>query len=112
MWEDRRASARFFKELLSTPCIKKVAVENPTMHKYARKIVGSGPDFYIQPWYFGHGETKKTGFWIRGLLPLRGTNIVNGRKQRVHREAPGPDRWKERSRTYPGIAAAMAKQWG
>ena len=60
----------------------------------------------------GRGETKATGLWLRGLPPLTPTNIVAERVQRVHRMAPGPDRWRERSRTYPGLAAAMAEQWG
>lgn len=67
---------------------------------------------YIQPWQFGHGETKKTGLWTRGLPELVPTNVVEGREQRIWKMAPSPDRWKERSRTYPGIANAMAEQWG
>lgn len=67
---------------------------------------------YIQPWQFGHGETKKTGLWLRGAPPLEPTSIVDGREQRVWRMAPSPDRWKLRSATYQGIADAMASQWG
>lgn len=70
------------------------------------------PDQIIQPWQFGHGETKATCLWLNGLMPLRPTNIVEGREARVHRMPPGPNRWKERSRTFEGIAAAMADQWG
>ena len=70
------------------------------------------PDQIIQPWQFGHGETKATCLWLDGLMPLRPTNIVEGREARVHRMPPGPNRWKERSRTFEGIAAAMADQWG
>jgi site-specific DNA-cytosine methylase len=70
------------------------------------------PDQYIQPWQFGHGETKKTGLWLDNLPPLEPTNIVNGREQRIWKMAPHPDRPKERSRFYPGIAQAMAEQWG
>ena len=66
----------------------------------------------VQPWQFGHGETKRTCFWLKGLPPLVPTNIVEGREARVHRMPPSPDRWKERSRSYPGIAAAFAEQWG
>jgi len=67
---------------------------------------------YIQPWQFGHGETKRTGLWLYGLPPLVATDVVDGREARIHRMPPGPDRWKERSRTYSGIAQAMATQWG
>ena len=70
------------------------------------------PDQIIQPWQFGHGETKATCLWLKGLPLLTPTNIVDGRTPRVHHASPGPDRWKERSRTLPGIAAAMADQWG
>lgn len=70
------------------------------------------PDQIIQPWQFGHGETKATCLWLNGLMPLRPTNIVEGRAARVHRMPPGPNRWKERSRTFDGIAQAMAEQWG
>jgi hypothetical protein len=86
-----------------------VAIENPVgiMSRVFRK-----PDQYIQPWQFGHGETKKTGLWLRGLPKLTPTDIVDGREPRVHHMAPGPNRWRERSRTYQGIANAMAEQWG
>ncbi len=86
-----------------------LAIENPIglLSSAWRK-----PDQIIQPWWFGHGETKATCLWLRGLPPLRPTNVVHGREQRVHRESPGPDRWARRSRTLPGIAAAMARQWG
>ena len=67
---------------------------------------------YVQPWMFGDGETKKTGLWLKDLPLLEPDNIVEGRKPVVHNEPPGPDRWKNRSRTYPGIARAMADQWG
>ena len=70
------------------------------------------PDQIIQPWQFGHGETKATCLWLSGLPKLQPTNIVSGREARVHRMAPGPNRARERSRTYAGIAAAMAEQWG
>lgn len=103
--------ARFFKYLLEFP-IKHIAVENPVMHKYAVAIVGRRQDQIVQPWQFGHGEVKATGFWLQGLPKLVPTNIVDGRHPRVHRASPGPDRWKERSRTYTGIAEAMADQWG
>jgi hypothetical protein len=67
---------------------------------------------YVQPWQFGHGETKKTGLWKRGLPDLVPTNIVDGRKDRIHKLPPSVDRWKIRSETYQGIADAMAAQWG
>ena len=65
----------------------------------------------IQPWQFGHGETKRTCLWLKNLPPLVPTDIVSGRDPRVHHMPPSPDRWKERSRFYPGIAKAMAEQW-
>src|SRR4051812_22799665 len=107
-WTEMEDAARFFRVLLDAP-IPRIAVENPVMHSHAgiRK-----PDQYVQPWQFGHGEVKATGLWLRGLPPLTPTNIVDGREPRVHHASPGPDRWKERSRTLPGIAAAMASQWG
>lgn len=70
------------------------------------------PTQYIQPWQFGHGETKKTGLWLHGLPPLEPTNIVEGREQRIWKLPPSPDRWKIRSTTFQGIADAMANQWG
>jgi site-specific DNA-cytosine methylase len=88
------------------PCI---ALENPV------SIISSRirkPDQVIQPWQFGHGETKATCLWLKGLPKLKPTDIVEGREQRVHKMPPGPNRWKERSRTFEGIAAAMADQWG
>ena len=89
--------------------IPRVAFEHPVsvLSSLFRK-----PDQIIQPWQFGHGEVKATCFWLRGLPPLVPTKIVSGRDARVHRAVPGPDRWKERSRTLPGIAAAAAQQWG
>jgi hypothetical protein len=93
--------------------VESVAVENPQMHKHAvARIGGARPTQYIQPWEFGHGETKKTGLWLKGLPPLLPTDIVEGREARVHRMSPGPERWKERSRFYRGVAEAMAQQWG
>ena len=85
-----------------------VALENPVgvLSTAWRK-----PDQYIQPWQFGHGETKKTGLWLHNLPPLEPTDIVEGREQRIWKMAPSPDRGKERSRFYPGIAKAMATQW-
>ena len=84
------------------------------MHGHAKSRIRNyaPPAQSIQPWQFGHGETKRTCLWLKGLPPLVATNIVSGREARVHRMSPGPDRWKERSRFFPGIAAAMADQWG
>ena len=110
-WLRMADSAEFFRALLHAP-IPRIAVENPIMHKYAREIVGRGPDQYVQPWQYGHPETKATGLWLKNLPLLEPINIVDGREPRVHHASPGPDRWKERSRTLPGLAAAMADQWG
>lgn len=89
--------------------IPRIAVENP-ISIASSKV--RRPDQIIQPWQFGHGETKATCLWLKSLPLLRPTNIVDGREARVHRMPPGPDRWKERSRTFQGIADAMADQWG
>ncbi len=98
----------FFMKLISAP-IPKIAVENPIgiMSTVYRK-----PDQIIQPWQFGHGETKATCLWLKGLPLLRPTNIVSGREQRIWKMAPGPKRSELRSKTFPGIAKAMADQWG
>lgn len=110
-WANMQAGAEMFRAILEAP-VPRVAIENPVMHGYAQKIVGCRPDQTIQPWQFGHGEVKATCLWLRGLQPLVPTAIVEGRRPRVHRASPSPDRWKERSRTLPGIADAMADQWG
>jgi hypothetical protein len=111
LWAEMREACDLFLACLNAP-IPRIAVENPVMHKHAREIIGRGPDFTIQPWQFGHGETKRTCFWTRNLSPLVPTNIVEGREARIHKMTPGPDRWKKRSETYQGIADAMAEQWG
>lgn len=98
----------FVRTLLNAN-IPKIALENPI------SIISSAirkPDQIIQPWMFGHGETKATCLWLKNLPKLTPTNIVAGREPRVHFASPGPDRWKERSRTLQGIANAMAAQWG
>jgi hypothetical protein len=110
-WANMEEGARFFKTFLNLSGKCPVVVENPIMHKYAVEIIGCRQSQVIQPWMFGHGETKATGLWIKYLPPLKPECIVPGREQRVWRMPPSPERWKERSRTYPGIAAAMAKQW-
>lgn len=106
---ERIAAALAFVRLLMNADCPRIAVENPVsiISTRIRK-----PDQIIQPWMFGHPETKATCLWLKNLPPLKPTNIVEGRKPRVHFASPGPDRWKERSRTLPGIAAAMASQWG
>lgn len=106
--EEQKEALEFFLYLLKLP-IKHIAIENPIgiVSSRIRK-----PDQIIQPWQFGHGETKATCLWLKHLPPLRPTNIVAGREPRIHHMAPSPDRWKERSRTLPGIAEAMATQWG
>ncbi len=103
-----QAEALDFVRLLLDAPVPRIALENPI------SIISSRirkPDQIIQPWQFGHGETKATCLWLKGLPKLVPTDIVEGREARVHRMPPGPDRWKERSRTLPGIAAAMAAQW-
>lgn len=118
-WEALEDGAVFFRALLRAP-VQRIAVENPIMLAEARKIVGSRADQIIQPWQFGHPESKRTGLWLRGLPRLTPTHNLEAEmlalprklRDRIHYAGPGPDRWKVRSRTYPGIAAAMAAQWG
>jgi site-specific DNA-cytosine methylase len=103
-----QAQALEFVRLLLDAPIERIALENPV------SIISSRirkPDQVIQPWQFGHGETKATCLWLKNLPKLAPTNIVDGREARIHRMSPGPDRWKERSRTFLGIAQAMAAQW-
>ena len=111
-WSNRVAeqleALEFVRWLLATPVLH-VAVENPP-GKIGTAIRPA--DQYVQPWWFGHGETKMTGLWLKELPRLVPTWVVQGREARTHREAPGADRWKRRSRTLPGIAGAMAAQWG
>lgn len=112
-FEEKRKDGRqqeaidFFMEFVNADC-PKIAIENPVgiMSTHYRK-----PDQIIQPWQFGHGETKKTCLWLKGLPPLIPTNIVEGREQRVWKMPPSADRAKERAKTFPGIAKAMAEQW-
>lgn len=106
--EEQKQAMAFFMALANAP-IPRIAIENPIgimSSRYRR------PDQIIQPWQFGHGETKATCLWLKNLPLLRPTKIVEGREAKVHREPPGPNRWKNRSRTYQGIADAMAAQWG
>jgi hypothetical protein len=109
--EAEQAEAIAFVESLWSAPIPRIAVENPIGVLSTRSTLGK-PTQIIQPWQFGHGETKATCFWLRGLPALTPTRIVDGREARVHRMPPGPNRWRERSRTYQGIADAMAAQWG
>ncbi len=106
--QEQADAIRFVRALAEAP-IEHIAIENPVgiMSTRWRK-----PDQIIQPWQFGHGETKATCLWLKNLPKLQPTKIVGGREGRVWREPPGPDRWKNRSRTYQGIADAMAQQWG
>lgn len=105
---EQEAALDFVRELMAAP-IARIALENPVsvISSRIRK-----PDQVIQPWQFGAGETKATCLWLKGLPLLRPTAIVAGRRGRVWLEPPSPERWRNRSRTYPGIAAAMAEQWG
>jgi hypothetical protein len=105
---EQAEALQFVRDLLAAP-IERIALENPI------SIISSRirkPDQIVQPWQFGHGETKATCLWLKNLPKLVPTNIVEGRQPRVHFASPGPDRWKERSRTLQGIAEAMADQWG
>lgn len=107
--DGRQAEAiAFFMALANAPA-KHIAIENPVciMSSIYRR-----PDQIVQPWQFGHGETKAMCFWLKNLPRLRATKVVAGREARVWKMPPGPDRWKERSRTFKGIAEAMADQWG
>lgn len=104
-----QAEALDFVRLLLNAPINKISLENP-ISVISSKI--RKPDQIIQPWQFGHGETKATCLWLKNLPKLTPTNIVDGREARVHKMPPSPDRWKLRSTTYQGIADAMAQQWG
>ena len=113
LWHEMADGAAFFRACLSGNS-DRVAVENPVMHRYAAQAVGRRADFTVQPWQFGDPAKKRTCFWTRGLPPLRPTSDMTAADARAdcHLASPGPDRWKERSRTYPGIANAIASQWG
>ena len=103
----QQAAIDFFMRFANADC-PKIAIENPVgiMSSVWRK-----PDQIIQPWQFGHGETKKTCLWLKGLPPLIPTEIVEGREQRIWKMPPSEDRAKNRAKTFPGIARAMAEQW-
>jgi len=111
-WKDKKEEQQYaidFVMMIANRNCPKIAIENPVgiLSTYWRK-----PDQYIQPWQFGHGETKKTGLWLKGLPRLKPTNVVSGREARIHKMAPSKDRSKLRGITYQGIANAMAEQWG
>ncbi len=107
--QQEQAEALEFVRVLMDAHVHKIAIENPVsiISSHIRK-----PDQVIQPWMFGHGETKKTCLWLKNLPKLQATNIVGGREPKVHYMSPGLERAKNRARTYPGIAMAMADQWG
>lgn len=107
-WNKMIDASEFFYRLWNLP-IDKICLENPISHKHAML-----PDYtqIIQPWEHGHGETKATCLWLKGLPKLEASNIVSGREGRIHKMPPSKNRGKERSRTFQGIAEAMAEQWG
>lgn len=109
-WEEMEKACIFFNALKNCS-IHRVCMENPIPHKYARERIGKYSQI-IQPWQFGHGETKATCLWLFNLPPLRSTAIVEGREARIYKMPPSKDRSKLRSITYKGIADAMAEQWG
>jgi hypothetical protein len=126
MWDDLREGADLFSTLLNNRIPRK-CIENPVMHKHAKALIRNYREFTqsVQPWMFGHGEAKRTCFWLEELPPLepqfetweqyraaRALPPEAKPEPRVHHATPGPDRWKIRSRFFPGIAAAMAEQWG
>lgn len=104
----QQAGVSFFM-MLARASIPRIAIENPVC---IISTLWREPDQIIQPWQFGHGETKSTCLWLKNLSPLKPTDIVEGRDDRIHKMPPSEDRWRERSRTYGGIAEAIASQWG
>lgn len=118
LWGDMKVGAEFFKMFLDLDC--PVAVENPVMHKYAVSIIGRKHDFTVQPWQFGHPESKRTCFWTKDLPKLKPTNILtkpptgwqNQTPSGQNKLGPSVDRARLRSVTYQGVAEAMADQWG
>ena len=109
MKKDAQQEAISFVMSLAGAPIGKIAIENPVGRL---STAWRRPDQIIQPWQFGHGETKATCLWLKGLPMLQATNVVEGRENRIHKMSPSKDRWKKRSITYQGIADAMAEQWG
>ena len=113
MWAELETGAALFSAFWNAK-IPRIAVENPVMHRHAKALIEgyAPPAQSVQPWQYGHGEVKRTCLWLRGLPVLTPTDVVDGREARVHRMPPGPNRGKERSRFFSGIADAMADQWG
>lgn len=117
MQEELREGAALFSDFWNAP-IMRICVENPIMHRHAKALIANyrEPAQSVQPWQFGHGETKRTCLWLKNLPPLAPTNIVEGREAKVHRHSgwgkAAEERAVNRSRFYPGIAEAMADQWG
>ena len=117
-WNDLADGGEFFRLFIDHPC-SKIAIENPIPHKYAVEIIGRKYDQIIHPWQFGHPERKATCLWLKGLEPLKETDnrkaemllLPKNQQQRIHYMPPGPERAKMRSKTFPGIAKAMAEQW-
>ncbi len=103
----QQAAIDFFMRFANSDC-PRIAIENPVG---IMSTAWKKPDQIIQPWQFGHGETKKTCLWLKGLPPLIPTEIVEGREQRIWKMPPSEDRAKNRAKTFPGIAKAMAEQW-
>jgi len=122
MWAELEAGCALFSDVWNVPHIERVAVENPIMHRHAKQRIRNYRPFAqsVQPWQFGDdedgpdNEKKRTCLWLRGLAPLTATGTLDGSTARdsVHKARPGADRWKERSRFFPGLARAMAEQWG
>jgi hypothetical protein len=122
-WFDMEAAAMFFNELLSLD-IPRICIENPVMHGHAKERILSPYNQIVQPYFFGHPETKKTCLWLKGLPPLVATKMIppdfvrwpkgrgNGYEPKCHYESPGADRAANRSRTVVGLGEAMAEQWG
>ena len=122
-WERMREAAGFFNALLSTD-IPRICIENPIQHSHARELIRQYDQGGVQPYHHGHAETKQTCFWLKNLPPLKPTAIMtpdyekypagrgNGFKPVCHYESPGADRSIRRSRTYPGLARALAEQYG
>ncbi|HEV7251403.1 MAG TPA: hypothetical protein VGN93_30880 [Shinella sp.] len=122
MWQELREGAALFSACWNAP-IPRIAVENPVMHKHAKRLIDGyqAPAQTVQPWWFGEPAFKGTSFYLRNLSALVATNRLtppargtdeHKKWSAVHRASPGPDRWKIRSRTFQGIADAMALQWG
>jgi hypothetical protein len=122
MWSELQHGAALFSACWNAP-IPRISVENPVMHKHAKALIENyeDPAQIVQPWWFGDPAFKATSFYLRGLKPLRETHrlvppakdtVEHKRWSLVHRAPSGPNRWKIRSKTFPGLAAAMAAQWG